>query len=487
MISFTDEKLLNLLIQYNPWWKGIPVSEKTAPPHHRFAYYESKKLLFHRDVRRFVILSGARRVGKTTIMYQLIQDLLEKGVSARNIVYLSFDNPILKLGGFDGVLRVYENAYPTEGELYFFFDEVQYAEDWEVWIKTLYDTHLNLRLVATGSASPALEKGSADSGVGRWSVLKIPTLSFYEYCDLLQVPSRPQLGSGIRPTQLYRMPQTDLTDLMTKLSPLQQHFSRYLTVGGFPELALSHDDAFSQRMLREDVVDKVIKRDILTLFNVRNPLQLEKVFLYLCMNSSNIINISAMAKELDSMNKITLSNYIRFLKEANLIYISDPIGVDGKGILKGRSKIYVADAAIRNAVLMLEDVITDPNEMGVMVETTVYKHIAAFYYTTNAQVGYYRKLKENEKEVDVVVELPAARILCEVKYRENSRIPETDAIIELANDNSKKTQGALVITKRAEDYGVTAHHTRIPVVRIPAPAFLYLLGYAEKEGYAAKM
>ena len=194
-----------------------------------------------------------------------------------------------------------------------------------------------------------------------------------------------------------------------------------------------------------------------------------------------------MSKELDDMNKATLTNYIQFLKGANLIYISDPIGVDGKGILKGRSKIYVADAAIRNAVLMLEDVITDPEEMGIMVETTVYKHIAAFYYTTNAQVGYYRRLKNNEKEVDVVVELPAGRILCEVKYRENTHVKETDAIIELTNNQRAKVQGSLIITKRAEDYGITSHKTRIPVVRIPASAFLYLLGNAEKEGYAAKM
>jgi predicted AAA+ superfamily ATPase len=420
-------------------------------------------------------------------MYQLISSLIKKGIPPRNIVYLSFDNPILKLGGFDGVLRAYENAYGSEGEIYFFFDEVQYAENWEVWIKTLYDSRPNLRLVATGSASPTLEKGSADSGVGRWSVLKIPTLSFYEYCDLLQIESRPNLPKGIRPTQLYKMSKGDLSELMGKLSPLQQHFNRYLIVGGFPELALSSDDAFSQRMLREDVVDKVIKRDLLSLFNVRNSLQLEKVFLYLCMNSSNIINITTMCKELDNINKSTLTSYIQFLKEANLIYISDPVGVDGKGILKGRPKIYVADAAIRNAVLMLEDVITKPEEMGIMVETTVYKHIAAFYYTSNARVGYYRRVKENEKEVDVVVELPFGRILCEVKYRENTHVKETDAIIELTNDEKLKVQGALIITKRSEDYGITLHKTRIPVVRIPASAFLYLLGNAEKEGYAANM
>jgi hypothetical protein len=108
---------------------------------------------------------------------------------------------------------------------------------------------------------------------------------------------------------------------------------------------------------------------------------------------------------------------------------------------------------------MLEDVITNPEEMGIMVETAVYKHIAAFYYITNARV----------------------------KYRENSQVKETDAIIELTNDEKAKVQGSLIITKRAEDYGITSHKTRIPVVRIPAFAFLYLLGNAENEGYAANM
>lgn len=480
---FPDGKLLNLIIQYNPWWKGVPVSEDLAPPQRRFAYYEAKKLLEQRDLRRFVILSGARRVGKTTIMYQLIQSLLQKGIPARNVVYLSFDNPIVKLGGMEEAIRTYKEAYPSADELYFFFDEVQYAEDWEAWIKTLYDTHPHLRLVATGSASPALEKGSAESGVGRWSVLRVPTLSFYEYCDLLQLPTRPKIPQGIKPTQLHRLSKGDLSELMTKLSPLQEHFHRYLTIGGFPELALAKDDNLSQRLLREDVVDKVIKRDILMLYSVRNPLQLEKVFLYLCLNSSNIINISTMSKELEGMNKTTLSSYIRFLKEANLIYISDPIGVDGKGILKGRPKIYVADPAIRNAVLMLEEVIANPAEMGIMVETSVYKHMAAFYYSTNAQVGYYRRQKGNEKEVDVVVEFPGGKILCEVKYRENTHIKQTDAIVDLANNDKSGVQGAIIVTKRSEDYGIVSHTTRVPVFRVPAAAFLYLLGNAEKEGY----
>lgn len=482
-MRFSEERLLGLLTQYNPWWSGMPFLEENTPRKKRLAYYEAKKILMHQELRRFVILSGARRVGKTTILYQLIEELLRAGVPARRLVYLSFDNPILKLGGFDAVLETYKNAYGLEDEVYFFFDEVQYAEDWELWVKTLYDLHPNLRLVATGSASPTLEKGTAESGVGRWSVLKVPTLSFYEYCDLLQVPNRPELAADLAPTELAKMERGDLSELMIKLSFLQHHFHRYLTVGGFPELVLATDDIFSQRMLREDVVDKVIKRDVLALFNVRNPLQFEKVFLYLCLNSAKIINYTTMSKELDGISQVTLTNYIQFLKEANLIYISDPLGVDGKGILKGRPKIYIADSAIRNAMLMLEDAITTPEEMKLMVETTVYKHLAAFYYPTKAQVGYYRRVREGEKEVDVVVEQPFGRNLYEVKYRENTQLKATEAIIELANDEKVKIKNAIVITKRAEDYGISSHETRIPVVRIPAPAFLYLLGHAERQEY----
>lgn len=487
MALFSDEKLLNLLMQYNPWWIDGAIPAAYNPPQRRYAYYEVKKILERKELRRFVVISGARRVGKTTIMYQLIAELLKNGIPPRNIVYLSFDNPIVKLGGFERVLQVYDTAFPVAGEIYFFFDEVQYAENWENWVKVLYDQRPNLKLVATGSANPLLEKGAADSGVGRWQLLRLPTLSFYEYCELLQLEARPSLPVGLRPTQLHKMGRADLTTIMGKLAPLTQHLNRYLTVGGFPELALASDDRQAQRILREDVVDKVIKRDVLMLFNVRNPLQLEKVFLYLCVNSSNIINFAAMSKELDDMNKVTLASYVEFLKQSNLIYISEPIGLEGKSILKGRPKIYIADAAIRNTVLMLEDVIANSEEMGVMVETTIYKHIASFYYQTTSQVGYFRRSSGNQKEIDVVVELPKGRILCEVKYRENSHISESDAIVEMADSEIAKALGAIVITKKPEDYGVSVHNSRIPIVRIPAASFLYLLGKAEAEGYAAQM
>ena len=240
-------------------------------------------------------------------------------------------------------------------------------------------------------------------------------------------------------------------------------------------------------MLREDVVDKVIKRDVLTLFNIRSPLLMEKLFLYLCMNSTEIFSVTTAAKELENTSASTIDSYIEALEMSNLIYLSKPMDVGSKGALKGKPKIYIADAAIRNAVLMIDDVLSDERELGAMVETTVYKHIVSFYQGSTAQLGYFRKAKDNQKEVDVVIELPREKILCEVKYRNNSHIPATDAIVELCKDESAKVTSAFLITKQLDDFGIAKHETHVPILRVPAIAFLYLLGKAEADGQNGKM
>jgi NAD+ synthetase len=130
---------------------------------------------------------------------------------------------------------------------------------------------------------------------------------------------------------------------------------------------------------------------------------------------------------------------------------------------------------------------TDEKEMGIMVETAVYKHIVSFYQGSTARTGYFRKLKENQKEVDVVIELPKEKILCEVKYRNDSNIPAIDAIVKLADDEKSKVTSAFVITKKITDYGISKHKTKIPILRVPALPFLYLIGKIEAEGNNAKM
>ena len=94
-------------------------------------------------------------------------------------------------------------------------------------------------------------------------------------------------------------------------------------------------------------------------------------------------------------------------------------------------------------------------------------------------MGYYRGGKKN-KEIDIVVDYPnVSNILIEVKYREQAPITDDDAIVEHCNE----AISSIIVTKRADDYGEHLSGTGKRLLRIPAFAFLYLLGHAEKNGY----
>lgn len=481
MALATKEQLLKVLRVFNPWWSSGTVHPDFTKTYRRFAYYEAMKRLDQTDLRRTVVLTGTRRVGKTTIQYQMIDTLLKRRISPQSIVFISMDHPMLKLSGLNEILDCFHENIWAGQNCWYFFDEIQYAVDWDKWLKTIYDLQPETRMVATGSASPALIKGSAESGAGRWSVIQVPTLSFYEYCALIGV-AVPELGPEIRPTAFARMSQRDRTGVMLKLEVVQNHFTRYLQVGGFPELALASNDLMAQQIMREDVVDKVLKRDLPSLYNLRSATELERIFLYLCNVSSEIVSIAAIAKELESVSRPTVENYIKFLESANLIYLSYPVEIGGRKVLKAQPKIYIADAAIRNAVLMDDEVLTNPTEMGKMVETAVYKHVAAFYYQQATRVGYYRGGKRNQ-EIDIVVDYPNVKnILIEVKYREHAPVADESAICALCEHSS----AAIIVTKRADDYGTHQAPGGRELIRIPAFAFLYLLGNAERYGYRGK-
>lgn len=472
----SKESIYKVLSAYNPWWKTGTTNPLLSKSYKRFAFFDAMERIKNTSIKRTVILTGTRRVGKTTILYQMIEELLKKGIEPRKIVYISMDHPMLKLNAFEDILDCYhENVYP-ENDVYYFFDEIQYAASWDKWLKTIYDMYPESQIVATGSASPALIKGSTESGAGRWSIISVPTLSFYEYCELLEI-EKPNLNEDLKISSFAHLSNLEQADIMNKMSDLQKYFNRYLLVGGFPELALANNDIFAQQIMRDDVVDKVLKRDLPSLYNIRNSTELERIFLYLCSVSSDIISFEKISQVLQGVTRPTVEKYINYLESANLIYQSWPVDLSGQALLKRQPKIYIADAAIRNAVLMDDDILSNSYEMGKVVETAVYKHIRAFYDSKATVVGYFHD--NGGKEIDVVIEYPNIKdIFIESKYRNDASITKSDAIYNLV----LKSSTSIVVTKKPEDYGIQKTKDGGELIRIPAFAFLYLLGHAEKNG-----
>lgn len=476
MPDFFDLNEVRRVLQgFNPWWAG---RKSTSPEFRRLAFGVCRRLLEDESLRRAVLLSGPRRVGKTTILLQIADWLVKKGRDPLGIFYISLDHPLLKLLPLTDILRLYHDAvYPEGKPVILLMDEVQYAQEWELHVKALVDHHPQYRILATGSACVVHRQQLAESGVGRWVRVPVPTLSFYEFLRIRNEEA-PKVPTELKPGDLFSKPKRELLGLAARLRPIQPLFLRYLLVGGFPETARHSDASFCQRILREDVVERVLKRDTTALFNVRNVNALERLFIYLCLHSGSILEVQNCANALQ-VQRSTVDNYLELLEQANLIYRLPPAEIGGKKVLKVRSKVYLVDAALRNAVLLRgEEILSDQDELGVVVETTVLRHLIAFLYRDTPKIVYWRE-PNSDREVDVIVQSPGYTLPVEVKYRESPILGEKTGLA--AYCHKEKVTQAYWVTKREDDFGVEKiGDLATKFMKIPAHIFCYLLGQAER-------
>ena len=449
-----------------------------VPKFRRIAFQVCSDFLAQTSLKRAIHLSGPRRVGKTTILLQVAEALLNGGADPKSICYISLDHPLLKILTLPKILRLYhESAYPQGKPTVLLLDEVQYSSNWELHIKQLVDHNPEYRILATGSASVAHHRKLSESGAGRWLTVQIPTLSFYEFLQI-RGERTDSIPNDLRPADLFSMKKDDLSLLTAHFRPLMPLFQRYLLVGGFPETARQNDSTLSQRLLREDVVERVIKRDMASLFGIRSVNDLEKLFIYICLNSGGIFSARKCADALE-LSRPTVLNHREVLEKANLIYLLPPYAARGKKVLKAQPKVYLVDAALRNAVLLRgEEILNNPEEMGTIAETTVLRHLYAYYYRDLPQITYWRDAA-TQKEVDIVVQSPAYLIPVEVKYRDKAPLAESDGIVAFCRQ--EKVKSAYWVTQRGEDLGVQRFKDlETGFLRIPAHIFVYLLGQAER-------
>jgi len=472
---FDRSEILNVLHGFNPWWSGRPY---TVPDFRRLAFETCRSYLEDSSLRRAILLSGPRRVGKTTILTQIANSLIVKGIEPKSIFYISLDHPLIKLLNVRQILDIFHEAIHPQGkDCFLLFDEIQYSKEWETEIKLLVDHQPNYRILATGSASVVHKEKLAESGVGRWITVPIPTLSFFEFVHI-RGERLPDISAELRPSDLFGKQKNELTDISTRFRDLLPAFQQYLLVGGFPETATQKNIPLCQRLLREDVVERVLKRDMTALFGVRNVNDLEKLFIYLCLHSGGIVAHKTCADALET-SPATVASHLALLEQANLIYRLPPAEVGGKRILKARNKYYLVDAALRNAVLLRgEEILTNADEMGTIVETTVLRHLYAYYYRDTPEIVYWRD-PVTQKEVDVIVRSPKYILPFEIKYQENPNLRESSGLVTYCR--LEKVKQAYWITKLDKDFGLTEFEgLETKFLKVPAHILCYLLGQSER-------
>ncbi len=311
---------------------------------------------------------GPRRVGKTVMMLHSIQKLMYEGVSPQNIIYVSVDTPI-----YNGIPmeRLFHLACrilgknPISDQTYVFFDEVQYHKDWEIHLKSLVDTYLNAKFVASGSASAELKMKSNESGAGRFTDFRLPPLTFYEYIQLKNHSSL-MLTSEIdwqgESQNIYKT---------TDIDTLNELFLDYINFGGYPEIAFSDDVREDPgQYIRHDIIDKVLLRDLPSLYGISDVQELNSLFTMIAYHSGEQFSYETMSKE-SGVRKDVLKKYIEYLEAAFLIRVIKRSDDTAKSYQRDTQfKIYLTNPSLRCA--LFQPVKADDEEIGNMVETAVF-------------------------------------------------------------------------------------------------------------------
>lgn len=360
-----------LLLLSNEWWKDSILKEKVKH-YHRKAFKEIHDMLKYRQI---IVLTGLRRVGKTTILYQIINELLKKEDS-KHILYFNFDDKSIE--PID-ILKEFGNITNTNWEkekCYIFFDEIQKVKDWSSKLKFLYDNLPHLKFFISGSASLMIEKEALHNLTGRFFLKEIPPLSLKEFAELYY-------NKKITNIRLFR-------------SELEKIFPLYIQKP-FPEIVKWKDERSINEYIKELIIDKIIGVDIPEMFEVNIHLLKSLTDLFLS-NPGMILNATEMAKDY-KVHKNTLQDHLFYLQFAKIIKVCSNYRPSIKAESRKLKKIYPYH-------ISLSFPFYPELEKGKITESL----IAEFF------TNYWR---EKEKEIDFIRRNPLTPIEVKSKNKFN--------------------------------------------------------------------
>ena len=305
------------------------------------------------------VVIGMRRAGKTWFCYQKIKYLMASGIKKEEILYLNFEDDRLlefNVGNFQEILDVYFGKYPghRNGRCYFFFDEIQRINQWEMFIRRLLDTE-NLQIFITGSSSKLLGSEIATSLRGRSVATEIFPFSFEEFLKF----------HGL-------FPDIPKTFGANTASVLRKAVKDYLEVGGFPEIQKL--DRNLRIEILQGYIDSVLLKDIVERHKIGNILVLKHLVRHIMNSSGGQFSVNKFFNTMKSMaikcTKNSLYEYLDHLTDAFLFYKVPLHSRSEKSRLVNPAKIYTIDTGLLTSMTF-----RNSYNYGQLLETMVFMHL----------------------------------------------------------------------------------------------------------------
>ena len=456
--------LLKVLRAQNEWWMTGKVHPALVREVKRKEFDKAMQLV---DDERILAMIGPRRTGKTTILFQLMDELI-KNIDPERFLFFSADDPALlpyKENLFENIIKTYYEeilAEPRRGErVYIFIDEIHFLSDWELWLKKYFDLKYNIKFIISSSSAMHLSKRSKESLVGRiFEILLLP-LSLGDYAAL---SGRPDILEFYCNVNLDNIAATPDIELLRYEEDAKLLLGRYLLYGGFPEAIFSDNLLLWQEKLVSDILRKALYRDIAELYKVRIPSKLEELFVNIAANTSETFSYSSLSRNI-GISIEAIINYITYLKASYLIGELRLYSKTAEKSLRSNRKYFIIDCGLRNAVIRTTSHIDEKH--GLLVESVVQKHLSVYANAMGMSLSYFRE----KNEVDIILHSRNIVIPAEVKYQSSISRSDYKGLITFM-EKFHVEKGILVTRDLLDVY--TVNGKKIQLI----PVWLFLLMFS---------
>ncbi len=400
----------DILLEWNPWWQEEIELE-----------YVERDIgnTIERWMRRpnVIALTGARRSGKTTLMYITIRNLL-KEVPPEQILFVKCDDERVEEPIIERAREKHIELFNPEGKKFLFLDEVQNAENWNQTVKRIYDLDEDIKIFLSGSR--LLKEEISSSLAGRCAYFGVYPFSFKEFLSAKGVKIEDEL------------------DKIARKGEIKHHLREYLEWGGFPEIVLEKEEDMKGELLGF-YSDTILYRDVVERSNIQKVDKIEKLKAFLMANTSNPVSYSKIAKRL-GISLDSVSAYIREMENAYYFFSVPRFSFSVKKQQVNPKKIYCIDNGLRNhAGFRFSD------DIGRLYENTVFVHLKR----GEGEIYYWKDDRNRETDFIVKGDRKVEKALQVCYDVEETGDREVDGLISALDEFDLKR--GVIITSDYED------------------------------------
>ena len=309
----------NILIEQNRHWDNHFYKSVTREA--------LAKLISYLSLKQIITITGIRRCGKSTLAKQAINYLIESGIEAKNIFFINLEHPLFleyrhNPAYLETIYEEYLKLMNPKGKIYCIFDEIQYFENWQVYIKSKYESS-DIKYIITGSNSSMLSNELNTLLSGRSLNIHLSTFNFKEFLDYKEI---------------------DYSDEFQRVKnriDIARAKDEYLMWGGFYEV-FEIEDAVVKKEILTSYAKNIIYQDIIPRYAIRNSEIVERLFFYLLNSATGVLNYTTLSKTF-SMSDKTIREYINYFEDVFLLKRIDKFHNKQKESIKSSKKIYVLD------------------------------------------------------------------------------------------------------------------------------------------------